>query len=119
MNILHHKSWHVRTKENIARVRRDEAKAAADEQARLDRAKLAEQEERVNRLRKKAGVQIEDPFAQRRADDPCTSSTGHVNFFAEIEQQERTNLASGGNKEYQADKKQEKHEFESKLGKSN
>jgi hypothetical protein len=117
MNILPKKKWHVRTKENIARVRRDEAKAAAEENARLERARLAEHEDRINRLKKNANVNVEDPFAQRVSNDPSTSATGHVNFFAEIEEQERTNLASGGNRQYQAEKKREHQEWESKMGK--
>lgn len=97
--------------------RRDEAKAAAEEQARLERVRIAEHEDRMNRLKRNAGQNVEDQFSQRPSTSDNQVATGHVNFFSELEEQERKNLASGGNKEYQKEKKQEQHEWESKMGK--
>ncbi|KAJ1372175.1 hypothetical protein KIN20_034260 [Parelaphostrongylus tenuis] len=118
MNILPKKKWHVRTKENIARVRRDEKKAAEEEQQRLDRAITAENERRLEALREKAAKRNADiePFALRGSSDTSIStSTGHVNLFQDLELAERQNFGQG-NKEYQEEKRKEQAELDSKMG---
>jgi ketol-acid reductoisomerase len=121
MNILRHKKWHVRTKENVARVRRDEAKAAEEEKQKSERALIAENEDRVRRLKSKATSKNMDNIFGKVPDGVGSSSsiteiqTGHVNLFAELEDQERKNLTVG-NKEYAAEKKKEQDDWESKVG---
>ncbi|KAE9421266.1 hypothetical protein Angca_004939, partial [Angiostrongylus cantonensis] len=118
MNILPKKKWHVRTKENIARVRRDEKEAAEREQQRLERAIAAENERRLEALRAQAAKRNADmePFALRGPSDASIStSTGHVNLFQELELAERQNFGQG-NKEYQEEKRKEQAELDSKMG---
>lgn len=120
MNILPKKRWHVRTKDNVARVRRDEAQAAAEEKSRLERAALAEQEARTRLLRERASskksAEVSGFYKPVEEDkDPLgvEASSGHVNFFAELEEQERT---FGSNKEHENEKRLEKEAEERKIG---
>lgn len=137
MNILHHKSWHVRTKDNIARVRKDEAKAAEEAKDLEKRIKLADQEARTNFLRKKARDRIvnrdEDALDQTQKVESSTETasfndllvgpsgshssvnapSGHVNFFQDLEEGEKNSTT---NKDREQEEKKEKEEYEKKIG---
>jgi len=141
-NILPKKKWHVRTTENIERVRRDEAKAAEEERERESRQRLAEREARTTLLRSKArkrlGVEgdelkeLEDQSNKQLTNeegkegetkivgfdgggeiDSLTGSGGHVNFFQNLEDGEKMEK---GNEEHEAEKKREQEEYEKKVG---
>lgn len=53
LKLLPHKSWHVYNQENVARVKRDEAQAALEQEQQDDRAFRADAEARLDRLRNK------------------------------------------------------------------
>ncbi|XP_056398330.1 leukocyte receptor cluster member 1 [Hyla sarda] len=111
MNILPKKSWHVRNKDNVARVRKDEAQAAEEERQRRKRAELAEQEARTDFLRKKARLSL--PEASDRSAVEVYQASGHINFFEDVEEGKGTNR---GNKEYEEEKRKEKERQEKALG---
>lgn len=143
MNILPQKSWHVRTRKNIERVRRDEAQAAEEEKEKQRRIALAEQEARTDLLRKRARLNNAEHQIEHSADkiprltetgeagssqgsvesgrDLCSASTstdiythsGHINFFKEIE---AGDLKQGKNKEHEAEKAAEKEKWEKDIG---
>ncbi|XP_062993516.1 leukocyte receptor cluster member 1 [Elgaria multicarinata webbii] len=110
MNILPKKSWHVRNKDNVARVRRDEAEAEAQRRKREARVLLAEQEARTEFLRKKTrlsgpgGGDSSSDLVPLASEDPLR----HLNLFQESQE--------SGNKEYAEEKRQEKERQEKALG---
>ncbi|KAL7887117.1 hypothetical protein AOLI_G00048380 [Acnodon oligacanthus] len=113
MNILPKKSWHVRNKDNIARVRRDEARAAEEERETQRRAERAEQEARTEYLRKKSRVALEQRGGYREEGEQSGGSGGieHLNLFPLEESSEKK-----GNAEYLKEKKEEKEKQERAIG---
>lgn len=99
MNILPHKSWHVRTKKNIERVRRDEAEAERVARIDEDRKLRAEQEARMRELRARAGLP-ETPEAQT-----------NFNLFDGHHDSQQI-----GNKEHEEEKRQNETKWEQKVG---
>ncbi|EHB18868.1 Leukocyte receptor cluster member 1 [Heterocephalus glaber] len=112
MNILPKKSWHVRNKDNVARVRRDEAQAREEEKERERKVLLAEQEARTELLRKKARQQ--NPLPALQAAEAGAPGSGPVDLFRELLEEGKG--AAGGNKEYEEEKQQEKERQEKALG---
>ncbi|CAL1534494.1 unnamed protein product, partial [Lymnaea stagnalis] len=124
MNILPHKSWHVRTKKNIERVRKDEEKAAEEEKEKQRRISLAEQEARTKFLRVKAqskwvtntsdaNAVVQSSVTKSATIPGLGDKQEHINFFKDIE--DGVSLA-GKNKEHEKEKKQEQEQLEKKIG---
>lgn len=115
MNILPKKRWHVRTKENIARVRRDEAKAAEEEKSKQARIQKAEAESRINFLRDQARSKYDGRASKSpREEEASSSKWEHVNFFADLEQGKID--YNRPNEDHEKEKKEEKEKYEKQIG---
>ncbi|XP_004456715.1 leukocyte receptor cluster member 1 [Dasypus novemcinctus] len=112
MNILPKKSWHVRNKDNVARVRRDEARAREEEKERERKVLLAQQEARTEFLRKKARYQ--NALPELEAAETGVPNSGPVDLFRELLEEGKG--VTRGNKEYEEEKRQEKERQEKALG---
>lgn len=110
--IAHHKSYHPYRADNVERVRRDEEEARLQEAKEEGRLRLADSEARINLLRKRAGIdsnrsrdeellpeavkasfnEHRDNKGQASLTDPIQSlmTDGHINLFADLENQEAT-----------------------------
>ena len=122
MNILPKKSWHVRNKDNIERVRRDETQAAAEEKERQRRIALAESEARLDKLRGKSAkhtAAIEEGETNKEKGEitnkeiGLTDRGGHLNLFVDEETGIQANKA---NKEHEAEEKAAKEKWEKSVG---
>ncbi|OQR70834.1 leukocyte receptor cluster member 1-like [Tropilaelaps mercedesae] len=144
MNILPKKSWHVRTKKNIERVRRDEAEAAAKEKELSKRAQVANLEASLDILRKRNGATGHDDADRLNGvgtSSPCggdvcgegnsnegrpptksldlinpsgSSGSGHLNLFRDLELAE--GKLHGANPEAEAERKREQEDWEKRVG---
>ncbi|KAI1885871.1 hypothetical protein AGOR_G00208230 [Albula goreensis] len=111
MNILPKKSWHVRNKDNIARVRRDEAQAAEAEREVQRRVERAEQEARTAYLRQKSRAACHAEGLEALEEDQPAAGEKHLNLFPVEEAGEKR-----GNAEYLKEKKEEKERQERAIG---
>lgn len=101
MNILPKKRWHVRTKENVARVLRDEENARIEEEKEQERILKAESESRLALLRQQASTKYESA--------PASSYSKHIDLFSSLENKTH-------NKGTSDEKAEEQKNWEMKVG---
>lgn len=106
MNILHHKSWHVRTKKNIARVRRDEERARQEEENKLKKIDIAEHEALIAKLRSKKS----NNSSEKCSNEKSTSLSESFNLFDNYKDKLSNDL------EKSKEKKDDQEKWEVKAG---
>ncbi|KAF9418991.1 hypothetical protein HW555_004318 [Spodoptera exigua] len=112
MNILPKKRWHVRTKENIARVRKDEAEAAEKERQEKLRVEQADREARLSVLKYKSKQKLQDSGIVQSTTEPIQETVNeHINLFANLDDAVKTT-----NREHDNEIKEKKEEYEKKIG---
>uniref|UniRef100_A0A2A4JPD2 CBF1-interacting co-repressor CIR N-terminal domain-containing protein n=1 Tax=Heliothis virescens TaxID=7102 RepID=A0A2A4JPD2_HELVI len=111
MNILPKKRWHVRTKENIARVRKDEAEAAEKEKQEQLRVERADREARLQVLKQKSRQKLQEFGIDDEPKSKKEETIEHINLFANLEDAVKTT-----NKEHDHEVKEKKEEYEKKIG---
>ncbi|ELU06183.1 hypothetical protein CAPTEDRAFT_212153 [Capitella teleta] len=114
MNILPKKSWHVRNKDNIERVRRDEAKAAEEEKEKQRKVALAESEARTEFLRSKSRKNSAVEAKVEEKSVVAKEIYSHVNLFQDLDGGAKKEKK--GNEEYEKEKKEEKEKYEKQIG---
>ncbi|KAH9630413.1 hypothetical protein HF086_016951 [Spodoptera exigua] len=112
MNILPKKRWHVRTKENIARVRKDEAEAAEKERQEKLRVEQADREARLSVLKYKSKQKLQDSGIVQSTTEPIQETVNeHINLFTNLDDAVKTT-----NREHDNEIKEKKEEYEKKIG---
>ncbi|XP_047505006.1 leukocyte receptor cluster member 1 homolog [Pieris napi] len=113
MNILPKKRWHVRTKENIARVRKDEAEAAEKERQEKARIEQADKELRLSILKQKSKKNLESLNIQTSYNNfkDVKEDLEHINLFDNIEHSNNKT-----NKDHDREVKEKKEEYEKQIG---
>lgn len=102
----------MRTKENIARVRRDEAEAAENEKQERLRIESADREARLNILKLKSKQKLlESGVSEPFESEPVDTRLEHVNLFSDLE-----HATTSTNKDHDLEEKEKKEEYEKKIG---
>ncbi|CAG4947528.1 unnamed protein product [Parnassius apollo] len=103
--------WHVRTKENIARVRKDEAEAAEKERQEKLRIEVADREARLKLLKQKSKQRLQELDTIVSQQTLSAVKPEHINLFADLEHAVTTT-----NKDHDLEEKKKKEEYEKKIG---
>lgn len=111
MNILPKKRWHVRTKENIARVRKDEAEAAENERQEKLRIECADKEARLCMLKQKSKQRLLESGVTDTVEKTERIYQEHINLFEDFD-----NAIKTTNKEHEKEVKDKREDYEKKIG---
>lgn len=102
----------MRTKENIARVRKDEAEAAGKEKQEKLRTERADREARLSVLKHKSKLKLQEYGIEDKVAAPKEEEVlEHVNLFRNFEEAIKTT-----NKDHENEVKNKKEEYEKKIG---